>query len=304
MGWFAKYILKENKLDTIFKRAKRNNKRRFLILWNRGLGDIPLGLYALIYRIREFIPEAQITFITRKNLEDAFYLLDEAINVISVSWWYRRVPMNMKDTFKRLNIKENDYDIFLKNLNPTKWLSWQIGKLTPKLKWKDQYDKLCEHFNLLESSHSYIGVHLNTETNQFYRYQKDWPAGNWRTLFERLSEVNIQVVLFGHYKTESFDLPSVIDLRGNTTLLEMLSIIKNRCNILIAPDGGILAMVYYLDVFFPITIISLWADPRQGVLRQAVPSPNKGLTHIPLIGDKEDITNIDVDKVLSKIKIK
>jgi len=37
-------IFKKNPLDKIIKDAKKNNKKRFLLAWNRALGDIPLGL--------------------------------------------------------------------------------------------------------------------------------------------------------------------------------------------------------------------------------------------------------------------
>ena len=32
-----------------------------MLFWNRGLGDIALGLYAIVHRIRESIPDAKIT---------------------------------------------------------------------------------------------------------------------------------------------------------------------------------------------------------------------------------------------------
>jgi len=45
-------------------------------------------------------------------------------------------------------------------------------------------------------------------------------------------------------------------------------------------------------------VISLWGDPNQGVLKQAVPSPNSGLKHIPIIGSNRDITKIKVEEVM------
>jgi hypothetical protein len=300
MGWFARYILRKNDLDIILKRVKRDNKRRFLILWNRGLGDIALGLYALVLRIKDFIPDAEITFITRKDLEDGFRLL-EGVNFISVSWWERGKPLDIGDTLIRLNIKNSDYDVFIEKVNPTKWLSWQIGNITPKLRWKNEYDNLYKRF-ALDPSRFYIGAHVNTETQQFYGYNKDWHIENWQTLFEKLSEdQNKRIILFGINKTDHFNYPSVIDLRGKTTFLEMLSIIKNCCNILVAPDGGVLSTVYYLDVIFPITIISLWGDSNQGIMKQAVPSSNKGIKHIPLIGKDNNIVNISTEEVLWNI---
>jgi len=287
--------IKGNEFDRLLKKAARDNRRKFLIAWNRGLGDIALGLYALVYRIKSYIPEAHITFITRKELEDAFHLLEGA-DVISAPWWQRGTPVDMEDTLKRLNIKKTDYDISLEKVNPTKWLSWQRGKLTPMLNWKEKYDEMWKRFNLPQPC---IGVHLNTETQQFYGYKKDWHKDNWRKLFEKLSEKpDIKIILFGINKTELFNLPSIIDLRGETSLLEMLSIIKNCCKVLIAPDGGVLSITYYLDVYFPITVISLWVDVNHGIMKQAVPSPNEGLIHIPLlIGKGEDISDRIIDEI-------
>lgn len=122
-------------------------------------------------------------------------------------------------------------------------------------------------------------------------------------LFEKLSEKSdTKIILFGHSKTDSFNLSSIIDLRGKTSLVEMLSTIKNCCNILIAPDGGVLSITYYLDVCFPITVISLWGDSNQGILKQSVPSPNTGLKHISIIGRGKDVSNIKVEEVMKEIK--
>lgn len=61
-----------NPLDRLLKKAAKNNQKKFLLAWNRGLGDIPLGLYAIIYRIREFIPDCSITFLTRPKMGVCF----------------------------------------------------------------------------------------------------------------------------------------------------------------------------------------------------------------------------------------
>lgn len=293
--------LKGNEFDRLMKKSAKAGKKKILVPWNRGLGDIALGLYALVHRLKTFIPDAEITFITREELGEAFGLL-EGTDVIRVPWWQRGLPLDIEETLKRLNIKANDHDMIIEKINPTKWLSWQIGKLTPRLFWKIEYDNLCNRFDLHGKIH--IGAHINTETQQFYGYKKDWSLDNWKALFEKISEKpDIKIILFGLNKTEPFKLPSIIDLRGETSLLEMLSIIKNCCNTLIAPDGGILSIVYYLDVFFPLNVISLWGDANQGIMKQAVSSPNKGLQHFPLIGNNKDISTIKVEDVFGKIRL-
>ena len=52
--------------------------------------------------------------------------------------------------------------------------------------------------------------------------------------------------------------------------------------------------MYYVDCNFPLRIISLWADAKQGILRQKVASPNQDLKHIPLIASKKCLANITV----------
>ncbi|GAB4409595.1 MAG: hypothetical protein OHK0032_05190 [Thermodesulfovibrionales bacterium] len=304
MKWL--FRRKGNELDDLLEKARQDNLKSFLVAWNRGLGDIPLGLYAFVTRVRTFIPDAEITFITRKDLEEAFTLF-EGVKVIGVPWWQRGRPIDVKGTIEDLNISGR-YDMVFEEVNPTKWLKWQIGAVIPRLKWKEEYNSLYKLFEPFKSFKPfnqlfYIGVHVNTETQQFYGNKKDWPMESWNALFDMIcKDTGVRVILFGLNKTNTFNHPSMIDLRGETGLLEMLSIIKNCCNILIAPDGGVLSITYYLDVYFPITIISLWGDPNQGILKQAVPSPNPGLVHIPLIGMGNDVSRISVDEVYGHIE--
>jgi len=93
----------------------------------------------------------------------------------------------------------------------------------------------------------------------------------------------------------------VFDLRGKTSLLEWLSFIQ-QCSTLLLPDSGLLAMAYYLDVSFPIDIISLWADPCQGILKQGVASPNGQLRHYPLVATAGDLATLEVEQVLWMLK--
>lgn len=295
-----RFGIRFNEFERLLKKAQGKDVKKVLAVWNRGLGDIPLGLFAMVERIKTFIPDAEITFMTRLDLLEAFSLLGE-VRSIGVPWWERGRPVDVKETLRKLNIPENAFDLILERINPSRWFSWQIGHLIPRLNWKTDYDGLCRRFEL-DGSYSYIGAHISTETQQFYGYRKDWPFEKWRELFRFICKEDTRVILFGLKKDNAFENnPFVIDLRGETGLIEMLSIIKNYCKALIAPDGGILSMVYYLDAEFPITIISLWSDPNQGILKQAVSSPNPALLHIPLIGKNKDVSMIDVDEVLKAL---
>src|SRR3972149_8472085 len=164
-----------NPLDRLLKKAASKNAKKVLVCWNRGLGDIPLGLYALVIRIRHFMPDVQISFLTRKDLESGFHMLED-VGVLVDPDWKRRVPFDTAASLKKLGKDIADYDLVLERPDPTNWLQWQIGKLTPRLKWNAQWDDLWQKFGLVKEG-PYIGVHVQTET--FYDYEKNWPQKHW-----------------------------------------------------------------------------------------------------------------------------
>ena len=270
-----------NPLDRIIKKAVQKNHKKFAIYWNRGLGDIALGLYAMVYRIRKSIPEAEITFFTRKDLSDGFALL-ENIKVEAFAEWSRGTTYSIPH--------KEVFDVVIENADPTHWVSWQRGKLTVRLKWNPLWDDLCNRFNLPQEC---IGAHVACETG--YYHERDWPFERWDNLF---SSISGPIILFGMRKTPFFSQKNIHDLRGDLSLYELLSIIKNRLRVLIAPDSGVLSMAYFLDTSFSLKVISLWADPHHGILKQNVASPNPLLTHIPLISsNKKNAALISTEEV-------
>ena len=286
-----------NPLDRLLTKAAKRNARRVLLYWNRGLGDIALGLYPLVERIRSFLPGAGITVVTRAELAEPFRLLD--VQEIKVDdRLVRKGPDGPAQVFARLGIERRAFDLVLDKVNPTKWLTGQLGTVTPKLIWKPEYDRLCEKFPEIDPAALCIGAHVSSETGHLYGYVKDWPKHHWQALFDEIRKrYPVQFVLFGHTRDDDFSSPETVDLRGKASFFETLSVIKNRCQVLVAPDSGVLSMAYYLDCDFPITVISLWADPRQGVLKQGVASPNPALKHYPQLGEEEDVAKVSVERV-------
>lgn len=284
-----------NPLDWRLKRCARKKGKKILIGWNRGLGDLALGLYAIIQRTREIIPDADITFLTRENLRDGFTLLENVQTIIASNWKRGQRPQ-IKETLIQLGFDPKSFDLIIENPSPTDWVRWQRGKVIPRLKWNPAHDQLWKKYSLPEGS-TYIGVQVVAETN--YGLWRNWPLERWEELFQRLRVFQkIKIVLFGFGDTPHFSGANVIDLRGQTSLFELLSLIQHRCDHLILPDSGILSMAYYLDINFPIQVISLWADSNQGILKQAVASPNGQLVHVPLIGQLHNLSSISVDQVL------
>lgn len=287
-----------NPFESILKSAVEKSEKRFLIAWNRGLGDVALGLYALTYRIREVIPDAEITFLTRADLKEGFSLL-EGVNILASPTWKRGVAYDVSKTLTELNRDPAEFDCIISAPDPTYWVRWQLGTLTPKLRWKEEWDCLWKSFPLHEEA-LYIALQPQTETGSQYGYEKNWPSSHWQELIQQLSlKKEVKIILFGQQSGNmDFLNDRVIDLRGRTSLLEMLSIIKNRCQKLIVPDSGILSLSYFLDVEFPLEITSLWADPNQGVLKQSVASPNPALKHQALVAREGDLRNLNVKQVL------
>jgi ADP-heptose:LPS heptosyltransferase len=277
-----------NPLDWKLRAAARRGSKRVLLGWNRGLGDIPLGLYAIVHRIRQFIPNAEIAFATRPNLIDGFSML-EGVQTIPMPHWERGKPYRLEPSLCK------QYDLVIGRPSPTDWCRWQRGSLCPKLRWNPEHDLLYRRFDLPDDF-TYIGVQVVAETQ--YGLWRNWPEQCWRALFDRLAEMGgVRVLLFGYGAEPHFPYPHLIDLRGKTTLPELLSIIQNKCHGLVLPDSGIAAMTYYLEQTFSLRMVTLWADPNHGILKQATPSPNPDLQHIPLIAPGRDLGAISAEQV-------
>lgn len=288
--------LAPNPLERLLRHAQRAKAKRILLVWNRGLGDIALGLYAIVQKIRDFLPEASVTFLTRSNLAEGFSLLS-GVEVLIAPGLQRGEQISAVSLLQEIGHAEEEFDLIIEKPDPTYWVRSQLGKVTPLLSWSSEKDDLWRQYSLKEGKH-YIGVHVHTETNYGSR---DWPEAHWRELFERLSIRGQEILLFGFAKNPAFSLPNVRDLRGETTLFSLLSLIKHSCHTLIVPDSGISAMTYFLNEQFPIVFISLWGNPNMGILKQNVASPNLLLKHIPLIGEKQSISSISPKLVESVV---
>lgn len=293
-------ILGCNPLDQLAIQWKKEERKNILILWNRGLGDIPLWLYGLTFQIKSIINDCQITFLTREELKEPFMML-EGVKSLPSNTIKRGQDVDVSFELSKHNLNFSDFDLFLEKIEPKKWLKWQRGSIIPKLRAPSVLPNLFDKFNL--PTEPLIAIHVSSETSNFYTKEKNWPLESFQTLFEKIiKEFSFKIILFGNEQKEDFKLDNVIDLRGKTTFFEMVSIIKHKCFALIAPDSGVLCSIYYLDLNFPIHVISLWGDPNVGVLKQKVRSPNKQLVHIPLIGKNKEVKNIEVDKIIAVIK--
>ena len=292
-----------NTLDSLIARARRQGKHRFLIVWNYGLGDTALWAEPLCVRIRRRLPQAELTFLTRDDNADTFKLVRD-VNVIADPLLKRKQEIDLEANLNRLGHSRDEFDYIIDQRYSTRWLYWAYKKHTPRLVWYDAWDGFSDKFNL--KHHAYIGIHIDSETGQFYSWNKNWSEQNWLSLIEVITTIyKKEIVLFGVRKDNHYIIPGVVDLRGKTSILDVLSIIKNRCEFLFAPDSGILSLAYYLDIPFELKIISLWCsfrfekwyDHGMGILMLG-PSPNPHLSHAFFM--KKDINHIHVDEVIER----
>lgn len=285
-------------------RAARRRCGRIVFYWNRGLGDIALGLAPMFARAAERVPGASIEVVTRADLEEPFRLT-AASRIHVVPGLERGERIGAETACARLEADPREGALAIDAPDPTRWLAAAGARAAPpRFRWRPDHDALAARFVDREDSRPWIAVHASTETAQHYRYVKDWPAEAWRELFRAAARKHdARFVLLGLAPAPSFAEPNVIDLRGRTGFLEMLALIRTRCAALIAPDGGVLNAVYFLDADFPITVVSLWSDPRQGLLKARAPSPNPRLVHAPLVGAGDDVRAIPPDDVLAALDV-
>lgn len=287
-----------NPLDAQLKRCAKRGGKKILLGWNRGLGDIALGLFAIIERIREKIPGAEISFLTRSNLKDGFSLLP-GIHVLIDPDLRRGACWEVPISLRKIGMDPKSFDLVIPRPNPTEWVAWQRGKVTPRLEWDGAHEDLWKNFDLPDGF-MYIGVQVVVETS--YGPWRNWPLKYYEQLFSRLEKFpDVKVILFGSDEKTEFSHKNLIDLRGKTTLFELLSIVRHRCSQMVLPDSGILSMVYYLNVQFPLHVISLWGDPNHGILKQAVASPNLLLRHTPMVGALRDLSTVTVDQMMNAL---
>ncbi len=277
--------------------ARDMGRREFVFGWNRGLGDVALGLCPLFARIRKAIPGSHIVVFTRADLEDVFRMADiDAVHV--VPGLVRGAPLDPLAAAREAGIVIAPSAVILADPDPTRWLDGRRREHPPALRWDEGSNPRGER--LVPATHGTltIGAHVSSETSAFYGYVKDWPASAWQQLFARFpASSNVRWLLFGNAANPAFLQSNLVDLRGQTSFIELLAAIRTRCRILVAPDSGVLTAAYYLDCDFALDIVSLWSDPRQGILKQGCPSPNPRLRHTPLLAAGEDMRNLGVDAV-------
>lgn len=293
--------LRGTAFDRALDHAVRTGTRDFVFGWNRGLGDIALGLVPLFQRIRAAVPAARIEVYTRDDLAAGFALTGcDAVHTVAGLARGPAVDITAAAAAQARQLPANA--VVFADPDPTRWLDGRRTTYPPVLRWQPQWDALAGALVPPAPDRITIGAHVNSETARYYGYVKDWPIAHWHSLLARCEHRDdVRWLLFGHAPEPALPYGNVVDLRGRTDLLTLLAVLRTRCRILVAPDSGILTLAYYLAGSAALDVISLWSDPRQGVLKQHCPPANPHLVHTPLIGPGEDVRAIPVERVAAAI---
>src|SRR5205814_1904487 len=128
--------------DRALGRGQTDTRKRFLFFWNRGLGDIALGLVPLFLRIRQEFPGAKIEVVTREELRAAFELTNvHALHVVKDL--QRESRVKLVDVAPALGIALDRYCAVFEYPDPNRWLEGRRTEYPPTLAWSRPWDSLA-----------------------------------------------------------------------------------------------------------------------------------------------------------------
>ena len=274
--------------------SKLPNKARICLFWNRGLGDIPLELYALIKTIRDTVKEAKITIITRDDLYQGFTLLGDSIEILTTTHLVRKSHEPYDLIFDTLKLDPKTFDHIFYKPDPAYWVKKQKKNLQIALKWN------MALFNPLkiETYKPKAFLHVHSET--VYGFEKNLPKSTWDEVISDLKAKGYYTIALGFNKHASFEVD--LDLRGDTDLYQIISSLLDETSVFIGPDSGLLNILYYLDVQAKIHLISFWANTQVGLIKQGTSSPNKHLVHDMIIAKDQDLSKLNASQITEVIQ--
>lgn len=294
--------------ERLLWRARRQEARRVLVAWNRALGDVALAICGFVDLVGRTIPGAEVTILTRPDLEEACGLVPGVREVLVGPHWTREANRahgtpSAADVARELQRmgREGSFDLVIAELRAGRWWRRQLGRYVTRLRWEPAWQARGEALVGRAARGRAVALHVDSETGHLYGYVKNWPRPYWVALIQALLARGQTPVLLGLRQAPPLvDDPRVLDLRGKTTLREALAVILT-CGRLVAPDSGLLTFAYFLETVAPLRAVSLWATTRFGILQAGVLSPNPALEHHPLVGAGGDISTITVEQVLAAL---
>lgn len=295
MGHLRNFIrkFKKNPLEKVLKHLPCNAK--IVFFWNRGLGDIPLELFSFCQKIRSICPNATLCVITREDLKEGFMLLD-GLTIYTSPLLKRKQEEPYDAIFEELNLNKASFDHIFYKPDPAYWVFQEKKQQQPSLSWKPCFET---HFQLANDK-KYAFLHLHSET--IYGFEKNLSKEKWEILLADLKNKGYTTIALGASQ-EHLDVTCDIDLRGKTSLFDIITGLIYSHSIFIGPDSGLLNILYFLNIRVPLYLLSFWANTKVGILQNKHPSPNPLLIFETLIAPDGLLSKLDLKAILDKIPI-
>src|SRR4029453_11600982 len=184
-------------LDRAVRRAAAGPRRVFLFFWNRGLGDIALGLVPVFARVRRDVPGARIIVVTRPELKEPFALTD-ADAVVTIAGLARGERVTLADLRAIAGLELDRCAAVFADPDVNRWLRGRRREFPPLLRFDPAWDAFADRLAPAAAGEVYVGAHVSAETRQYYSYAKDWEPDSWRRLMASFDDApGGRWILFG-----------------------------------------------------------------------------------------------------------
>ena len=199
-------------------------------------------------RAAERMPGASIEVVTRAELEEPFRLT-AARRIHVVPGLARGDAGGADAACARLAADPRAGALAIDDPDPTRWIAGARRVPPPRLAWDARYDALAAP--LVDPATAARGSPCirSTETAQHYRFVKDWPAAHWRALLRGGRGAHRRPLRAGRPRAARprSRRPTCSTCAAAPASSPCSRSIRTRCAALVAPDGGVLNAVYYLD---------------------------------------------------------
>ena len=155
--------LRGTPFDRAVAHARRQGIAHFVFGWNRGLGDIALGLVPLFAQVRAAIPHARIDVFTREDLAQGMALTD--CNAVHVIPELARGPaVDISRAAAAAGVVLDANALLFADPDPTRWLDGRRQVHPPVLHWNPRWDALADPLVPAAPDLLTIGAHVSSET--------------------------------------------------------------------------------------------------------------------------------------------
>lgn len=244
--------------------------KTILVNFPSNIGDVMLTMPAF-EKVAQNYPNAKITAICKDNLKDILmthYRVDEVVGY-NKRWRFLKKVKICRQLFGK-------FDLIIDFKNSALPFILNISLRTPVIRSfhkdvhsKDRFLKIVEKFSSKELADKEKNFEIAPEIKDKWQKRlgssklvalataslsniKSYPKESLLSLIKCLGE-NFSVVLLGskddkkYYKQCAHET-KVIDLSGETELLELICILKHHTKVLVCVDSGIMHLASYLNI--------------------------------------------------------